>query len=158
MRKRSRYRPREILTDPLTLMRPATKEQKDAVLGCFLSALETMVRGESPSEDDWRALSDAINTVEVLALRMEKLVPQEVMPVINRAIAAMVGAANRFKAGHRMGLDGEGIQALRDVIDIYRQCLDGLTSREMSVAQQLTQQRVTQLLRSKKTSTEVVAV
>lgn len=157
-RKRSAYRPRPVMTDPLALMRPATKDQRDRVMGQFLSSLETMARGSHPGEDEWRSLSDAVNTVETLALHLHKLDPAEVMPTVNAAIAATVAAARRFQAGQGMRLDAPGLQALRDVLAIYEQALEGLTEREMAMAQAETQRRVNALLHSKKPSAEVIAL
>jgi hypothetical protein len=158
MKKRSRYRPRPLLTDPLVLLRPANAQEKAAVMLNFLTALEAMARGDHPGENEWRSLSDAINTVEVLCLTMHKLIPCEVMPTVNAAIAAMVEAANRYKAGQRMGVSGPGLQALRDVVAIYGQCVDELTSHEMAEAQRLTQKRVHEILRAKKPNHEVIAL
>jgi len=101
-------------------------------------------------------MSDVVNTVETLALGMGKLVPAEVMPDVNEAIASMVKAARRFQAGQGMRLDAAGLAALRGVLDVYEQCLDGLTAREMAVAQAETQLRVNALLRSRGPSREVV--
>lgn len=158
MRKRSAYRPRMVMTDPLCLLRPAGKEQKAAVMLRFLTALEVMARGEKPTENEWRDLSDAINTVETLALTLRKLNSEEVMPVVNASIAAMVGAADRYKAGKSMRLDAAGLQSLRDVVAIYGQCLDELTEREMAQAQAETQRRVNQLLRARHSTHEVVCI
>lgn len=157
-RKRSTYRPRSVISDPLSLLRPASKPQRDKVLLVFLSALEALARGEHPDDEDWRLLSDAINTIETLTLHMQRLSAAEVMPTVNLAIAAMVGAAKRYQSGQRMGVDGSGLQALRDVVGIYEKCLNGLTEREMAVAQQLTQQRVNRLLRSRGLEREVVSL
>ena len=109
-------RPQAVIVDPLTLLRPAAREQRDRVMARFLTALDAMVRGEHPGIEEWRDLSDAINTVETLCLHQHKLVPQEVMPTINAAIKGMVEAAHRYKAGQGMRLSGEGLQALRDVL------------------------------------------
>lgn len=157
-RKRSTYRPRAVISDPLSLLRPADPQRRNAVLLRFLSAIDSMARGSHPGEAEWRDLSDAINTVETLALRLRKLEASEVMPVVNAAIAAMVGAANRFKAGQGMRLDAPGLQALRDVVDVYRQCLEGLTEREMALAQAETQRRVNALLHAKNPNHEVIAL
>lgn len=157
-RKRSAYRPRPVISDPLSMLRPAPKADRDRVMGQFLSSLQTMVAGSHPGEEEWRSLSDAINTVETLALNLRKLDPLEVMPTVTASIATMVAAANRFKAGQGMRLDAPGLQALRDVLAIYEQCLEGLTEREMSQAQAETQRRVNALLHSKKPSAQVIAL
>lgn len=160
MRKRSKYRPRAVLTDPLLLLRPAPKADADAVMLRFLTALETVAGGSHPGEAEWRDLADAINTVETLALTMHRLVPQEVMPTVNAAIAAMVGAANRYRAGGGMRVDGPGLVALRDVVGIYGQCLEELTGREMAMARAETIRRMQAVLRrrSEDTDAKVVAL
>ncbi len=157
-RKRRSYRPRAVLTDPLSLLRPASKAQAADVLLTFHTALGLMVRGENPSPEEWRHLSDVINTVETLTTTLRKLNPAEVMPTVNAAIAGMVGAANRFKAGKGMRLDGPGLEALCDVVAIYEQCLEGLTEREMALAQAETQRRVNEVLHASVQSHEVVTL
>jgi hypothetical protein len=156
MRKRSKYRPRAVITNPLTLLQPGTAADKARVMLNFLTALDAMANGRHPGVDEWRSLSDAINTVETLALGMGKLVPSEVMPDINAAIEGMVHASRRFKAGQGARLDGPGLQALRRVVDIYGQCLDGFTAREMAMAQAETQRRVDALQRAKGNSPEII--
>jgi hypothetical protein len=157
-RKRSTYRQKPVLLNPLAALRPASKEQRDRVMGEFLSSLDTMARGSHPGVEEWRSLSDAVNSVETLALHLHKLDPLEVMPTVNDAIAAMVAASKRFRDGQGMRLDAPGLKALRDVLAIYEQCLEGLTEREMSQAQAETQRRVSALLRSKTPSAEVIAL
>ena len=90
---------------------------------------------------------DAVNTVETLAVTIGKLVPGEVMPTVNAAIAGMVAASERFKGGRGMRVDGPGLQALRDVLGIYAHCLETLTGREMAVACAETSRRVQALMR-----------
>jgi hypothetical protein len=158
MRKRSAYRPRAVLSDPLSLLRPASREQRDQVMARFLTALHEISAGRHPGEAEWRDLSDAVNTLENLALHLRKLDPAEVMPTVNAAIAAMVGAANRFKAGQGMRVDGPGLEALRDVVAIYEQCLHGLTEREMGMAQAETQRRMNALLRARGPNPQVIAL
>ena len=157
MRKRSKYRPGMVITDPLSLLRPASKERQDAVMLNFYTALHELTNGNHPGTEEWRSLSDCINTVETLATRLEKLDAAQVMPLVNTAIAGMVGAANRFKAGKGMRLDAAGLEALRDVVAVYGQCLSQLTEREMAVAQAETQRRVNEIYQRKE-SAEVVSV
>jgi hypothetical protein len=100
----------------------------------------------------------ALESIETWAKALKEFHSAEVMPTVNAAIAAMVGAASRFKAGQGMRVDGPGLEALRDVVGIYEQCLQGLTAREMAMAQAETQRRVNALLRSRKPTTEVIAL
>lgn len=156
MRKRSPYRPKPINLNPLGFIQPATVEQRTALLSRFHTALEFMARGDHPGEAEWRDMSDAINTIETMALHMGMLKPAEVMPTVNAAIAAMVAAARRHQAGQRMGLSGEGLQALRDVLAIYEQCLEGYTEHQMARAQQETQRRLHAVLRGRQNEQKTV--
>lgn len=158
MRKRSRYRPRAVISNPLTLIQPPTREQKAVVMLIFLTALDAMANGDHPGVEEWRSLSDAVNCIETLALHFGKLDPAEVMPVINRAIEGMVKASKRFKAGQGMRFDAAGLQALREVVDIYGQCLDGFTAHEMAQAQAETQRRINLLLADKNPRADVIAL
>jgi hypothetical protein len=157
-RKRSTFKPRAVLSTPFTLTSKAPKAKADKVLLRFLTALEAMARGEHPGEAEWRDLSDAVNTVETLALVLRKLDSAQVMPLVHGAVAAMVGACTRFKAGQGMRLDGAGLQVLRDVIEVYGQCLEGLTEHEMALAQAETQRRLNKVLHAKQTKHTVVTL
>ena len=139
MRKRSRYRPKPVISDPLSLLRPADPQRAGQVLLRFLTALDAIAAGQHPGEAEWRDLSDAVNTVETLAIHQRKLDAVEVMPLVRDASSAMVAASERFREGLGMRLDGPGLQAMRAVVDVYRQCLEGLTEREMAQAQAETQ-------------------
>ena len=156
MRKRSRHKPKLVLTNPLSLLWPASKAQRDSVMLKFLTALHELSNGRHPGEEEWKTLSDAINTVEILATVFEKLDYKEVMPTVNAAIAGMVAASTRFKAGKGMRLDASGLKALRKVVSIYGQCLEALTEREMALAQQETQRRVNEILSGKHSQNYVV--
>jgi hypothetical protein len=158
MRKRSKYRPKSVISDPLTLMVPVSAERRNKVILKFLTAIEAMRAGTDPGNEEWRSLSDAVNTVETLALWQKKIDAAEVMPTVNAAIAGMVHASRRFKAGQGMRLDAAGLEALRDVISIYEECAIRFTEREMAMAQAETQRRVHELLRRREACPEVVCV
>lgn len=158
MRKRSTYRPKPVSLNPLGFMQPAPAADREAVMARFLTALDAMARGDHPGTAEWQDLSDAINTVETMALHLRMLDPAEVMPTVNAAIAAMVEAARRHQAGQRMGLSGPGLQTLRDVLAIYEQCLEGYTAHQMAKAQQETQRRLNTILHGHRDDRTVVAL
>jgi hypothetical protein len=158
MRKRSKYRPKAVMLNPLASLRPAPEKAKNQVMLKFLSALQELMHGRHPGVDEWRSLSDAVNTVETLALHFGKLIPREVMPTVNRAIAGMVAASKRYTSGQGMRLDAEGLSALREIIGIYGDCLDGLTEREMAQAQAETQRRRNEALRNSSVAHTIVTM
>ncbi len=156
MRKHSTRKPRALI-NPLTRMSPAPKAKRDRVMLSFHTALEAMAAGKHPGESEWRSLSDAINTIETMCL-MGKLIDHEVMPLVSAAIDGMVKAARRFRAGQGMRLDGPGFNALREIVAVYEQCLEGFTEAEMAEAQHQTQQRLNAIWRAKKLPDNVIAV
>lgn len=157
-RKKKAYRPRAVLTDPLALLRPAQPAQRLAVMTRFYTALDMLAHAADPGREEWRDLSDAINTVETLALHMGRLDPAATMPTVNSAITAMVAASVRFNAGLRMGFSGAGLTALRRVVEVYDECASRLTEHEMATAQAITQRRVHAILAGKARTHDVVAL
>ncbi|MGL4573569.1 MAG: hypothetical protein ACRCV9_02140 [Burkholderiaceae bacterium] len=155
-RKRSRYRPKPVISDPLSLMRPASQSQRDKVMLVFLTALDAIAHGKHPGQEEWRQLADCLNTLETLALHQGKLIPGEVMPMVDAAAAGMVDAAKRFADTGTIRVSGMALEALRDAVSVYDQCLTTLTEREMAMAQAETQRRVHALQRSN--NTEVVSI
>lgn len=80
-----------------------------------LTAVESITHGRGTLQD-WRDLADVINLCETAA-RMG--IGQEALPACAKAQQALMDAAQRFEATGKMGLTGEGIQALRDVIEYH---------------------------------------
>lgn len=146
MKKRSSYRPRPVIANPLGALQPVPKRQRDLVMLTFLTALDEIANGRHPGEEEWRALADATNLVETLALSQGKLPRAVVLPILTQAVEGMKTAAARFKAGQSMRFDAPSLNALREVVDIYGQSLEQLTHREMSIAQHDCRQRLAQAI------------
>lgn len=157
MRKQCKRQVRAIV-NPLTAMRPAPKQKTERVMVRFLTALDAMANGQHPGLEEWRDLSDVVNTIETLALHMGKLIPSEVMPAVTAATEAMAKAGARYREGKTMRLDGPGLQALRDLVHAYGVCLEGLTEMEMAQAQAETQRRVNAILRAKPSQSHTVVM
>ena len=77
------------------------------------SALDSITKGMGTIQD-WRTLVDVLNLSEVMA---KNGIGPEVLPVCQKAQEALHKAALRYEDTKRMGLDGPGIQALRDLIE-----------------------------------------
>ncbi len=158
-RKGKAYRPHVIA--PLVLRAIGiTQEQRALVMARFGSSLLTIENGSHPGEAEWRDLSDVVNLVETLCLRMQQLlVVDEVMPDVRTATSAMVAAAHRWREGKGMRLSGEGLKALRSLLSAYDQCLAGLSAADLMHALRLTEQVVRDARAGKsRTGTEIVFV
>mgnify|MGYP006963607616 CR=1 FL=1 len=77
------------------------------------SALDAITKGHGTVQD-WRTLVDVLNLSEVMA---KGGLGPEVLPVCSQAQEALHKAAMRYQETKRMGLDGPGIQAIRDLIE-----------------------------------------
>ena len=78
------------------------------------SALEAMTKGHG-TVTDWRTLVDVLNLSEMMA--RNGIGKDEVMPICQKAQDALHQAAERYQSTMKMGLSGQGIQAVRDLIE-----------------------------------------
>lgn len=77
------------------------------------SALDAITRGQG-TVTDWRTLVDVLNLAEMMG---KNGVGPEVLPICEKAQASLHKAAMRYQETMRMGLDGVGIQAIRELIE-----------------------------------------
>ena len=77
------------------------------------SALDALTKG-SGTVQDWRTLVDVLNLSEMMG---KNGVGPEVLPICKTAQDSLHKAAMRYQEIMRMGLDGQGIQAIRDLIE-----------------------------------------
>ena len=106
------------LIDPLKhAMQGAAITQRDKLDKLRLleySALEAMTKGQG-TISDWRTLVDVLNLSETMA--RHGIGKDEVLPVCQKAHEALHEAAERHQRTMCMGLSGQGIQAVRDLIE-----------------------------------------
>jgi len=77
------------------------------------AALDAITRGMGTVQD-WRTLVDVLNLSEVMG---KAGLGPEVLPICAKAQESLHKAAMRFQETGKMGLDGPGIQAIRDLIE-----------------------------------------
>jgi len=76
------------------------------------SALDAITKGIGTVQD-WHTLTEVLNLSETMA---RNGVGPEVLPVCEKAQKALHEAALRYQSTMRLGLSGEGIQAVRELI------------------------------------------
>jgi hypothetical protein len=77
------------------------------------SALDALIKG-SGTVQDWRTLVDVLNLSEMMG---KNGVGPEVLPICQTVQESLHKAALRYEETKKMGLDGVGIQAIRDLIE-----------------------------------------
>jgi hypothetical protein len=77
------------------------------------SALDAITKGMGTIQD-WRTLVDVLNLAETMG---RAGIGPEVLPICEKAQESLHKAAVRYQETMRLGLDGVGIQAIRDLIE-----------------------------------------
>jgi hypothetical protein len=80
-----------------------------------LSAIEAMSKGQG-TITDWQSLVNMLNICEMMALQG---IGPEALGACEIAQKALSDAAKRYEAIKRMGLTGQGIQAIREVYSYH---------------------------------------
>jgi len=89
------------------------RETLDKLRFTEYAALDAITRGMG-TVGDWRTLVDVLNLSEMMA---KNGIGPEVMPVCEKAQEALYKAAMRYQNTMKMGLDGVGIQAIRELLE-----------------------------------------
>jgi hypothetical protein len=76
------------------------------------SALDAITKGKG-TVTDWHTLTEVLNLSETMA---RAGVGPEVLPICEKAQEALYEAALRYQKTFKMGLTGEGIKAVRELI------------------------------------------
>jgi len=90
-----------------------TRDALDKLRLAEYAALDAMIRGYGTVQD-WKTLTDVLNLSETMA---RGGVGPEVLPYCATAQESLKKAALRYQSTMRMGLDGQGITALRNLIE-----------------------------------------
>lgn len=116
MRKRTKRKVWNLI-DPLThaiVGAAITQRDKlDKLRTLEYAALDAITRGKG-TITDWRTLVDVLNLSEMMG---KSGIGPEVLPICEKAQESLHKAAMRFQETKKMGLDGQGIQAIRDLIE-----------------------------------------
>lgn len=118
MRKRTKRKVWGLLSDPIAHViigaAITPRQTLDKLRLTEYAALESITKGNGTIQD-WRTLVDVLNVSEQMA--RAGIGKNEVLPVCEKAQKALHEAAIRFQSSKRMGLSGEGIKAIRDLLE-----------------------------------------
>lgn len=119
------------------------------------SGLANMETGATPTTDDWRVCSDAVNLMETLVTMG---VVEDASGLLMDAITALAEAGKRHMKGNAIRLDARGMQAVRAVLEDYAEMLEQLPARTMVRCHRLTERRIREVLAGKKQPHDVEVV
>lgn len=104
-----------------------------------LASLDALTQGRGRM-DEWSDMVNVNNLAQTLAgMGVGR---EEVMPVCHAAEAVLIEAAERYQRTKRMGLSGQGIQALRDVIEYHHLQRSSIPRSQYEEAIRLTDARI----------------
>lgn len=108
------------LLNPITMAMQGVKRADTASLDKLrlmeLSCLDSLTKGVG-TVSDWSAMSNVLNIAE--ALCFFGVGKDEVFPVCQKAQSALLDAAKRYEATGKVGFDGLGLQALRELLELH---------------------------------------
>lgn len=138
-------------TDPL----PA--ELRTHQLTRMWQGLAAIEQAPAPTKDDWRVVIDAVNLMETL---IEIGALEDGQGLLQDAVAGMAMAGKRALQGGAIRLDGQGIRAVRAVLEDYAEATAVLPARVMVRAHRKTEARILDILtgRRRPHDVEVVAL
>ena len=134
---------------------PLSAEKRQHQLVRMFSALDNLVKADSPTKEDWRLCSDAVNMVESL---IEMEVCQDESGLLMDAITALAKAGKRNLDGKPIRLDGQGLTAVRGILNDYADLLAVIPARVMIRCHRRTEKRIFDILRGKKQPHDVEIV
>ena len=143
----------ELMASPTEPMPDAHRRHQ---LTRMYEGLAAMEKAPSPTTDDWRVVSDAINLMETLVLEMK--VCEDARGLLMDAVTALAMAGKRNLAGGVIRMDGAGIQAVRAILEDYAALLNALPARTMIRCHRLTERRIHELMDGKKKPHDVEIV
>ena len=125
---------------------PLPMEKRMFQLTRMFEGLSAIERDPSPTYDDWKVVSDALNMMETLLVMGQVEDPDD---LIGEAAMALAKAGNRSLKGHPIRLDGSAIQLIRAILQDYCDVLENLPARTMIQAHRQTESRVTKIIKGK---------
>ncbi len=111
--KRKHWNLIDPLTHAITGAAITQRDKLDKLRMLEYSALEAITKG-SGTVADWRTLVDVLNLSEMMG---KGGIGPEVLPICEIAQASLHKAAIRYQETLQMGLDGQGIKAIRELIE-----------------------------------------
>ncbi len=134
---------------------PLSSEKRQHQLVRMFSALDNLVKADAPTKEDWRLCSDAVNMVESL---IDMGVCQDESGLLMDAVTALAKAGKRNVEGKPIRLDGQGLTAVRGILNDYADLLAVIPARVMIRCHRRTEKRIFDILRGKKQPHDVEIV
>lgn len=119
---------------------PTPIEKRTHQLSKMWEGLASLEKDPQPSTNDWRVCSDAVNLMETL---VDMGVCQDASGLLHDAVAALaLAGARHIEEGKPIRLNGQGMWAIRSVLEDYAQVLEQIPHRTALEAHRRTERRI----------------
>jgi uncharacterized protein YyaL (SSP411 family) len=123
--------------------RPMKESARTHQLTRMWSGLAAMETAENPTQQDWIAVSDAVNMMETL---VEMGFAKDEDNLIQEAVFVLKATAEKYKHGTQLRLTGAGIQLLRGILEDYASLAEQIDERTMVYCHRKTEMRIQDIL------------
>lgn len=136
MRKRSKYKPRPVLRDPVGFVVESVTplvEHDSYVLNWKLKnneAFAALMRGQA-TKTDMDTLASAHNITDALLVILDG---QDIDGTVARSAVAIMDICNRANAGKGVAMRAAEMQAMRDLMQLHDELMDVVTLGQMEKA------------------------
>lgn len=127
--------------------KPMDPEKRRHQLTRMWNGLASMEQAETPTTDDWRVCSDAVNLMETM---VSMGIVEDSSGLLQDAVKALADAGRRYKEGKKLRLDAIGMQSVRAVLEDYASMIEVLPARTMMTVHRDTERRIHEILTGKK--------
>ena len=142
----------EMIASPTEPTPPATRRHQ---LTRMWEGLHSIELEPTPTTDDWRVCSDAVNLMETL---VSMGLVEDTSGLMIDAITALALAGKRHIQGGTIRLDAAGIHAVRAILEDYSAVLEQLPARTMVSCHRKTERRLREILAGKKQPHDVEVI
>lgn len=129
-----------MMSSPDRPMKESSRTHQLTRMWSGLAALET---AENPTQQDWIAVTDAVNMMETL---VEMGFAKDEDNIIQECVLILKASAERYKGGTQLRLTGAGIQLIRGLLEDYASIIEQLDERTMVHAHRKTEMRIQDIL------------
>ena len=126
---------------------PLPKGERLTYLTKVYEALHSIQTGESPTREDWQLCIDAVNIMTILVTEMNVCADED--GLIDDAANALARARKRFFETGKIRFDGQGLAAVRAVVEDYSTCIETFPARIMIQAHRTMQLKIQEMYGAK---------
>lgn len=156
-RQQPKYKTRYTLMHEISASptEPLPQAWQTTQLTSMWDGLRDLEQAENCDVDSWRICSDSVNLMETL-IQMGEV--QDADGLLMDGITAMAMAGKRHRAGEALRLSGDGMIAVRAILEDYAAVIAVLPARTMIRAHRLTEKRIHEILQGRRKPHDVEIV